>query len=59
MISSLLSSFFFSIRSLTTRATCSGIFMYPADANSADGKLRLLYEANPMSFLMEKVRFLR
>jgi fructose-1,6-bisphosphatase I len=33
-----------------------GIFMYPADAREPDkpGKLRLLYEANPMSFLVEQ-----
>lgn len=31
-----------------------GIFMYPADIKSPDGKLRLLYECNPMSFIVEK-----
>jgi len=31
-----------------------GIFMYPADKNSKDGKLRLLYEANPMAMIMEQ-----
>jgi fructose-1,6-bisphosphatase I len=31
-----------------------GLFMYPADKKSANGKLRLLYEVNPMSFLMEQ-----
>jgi fructose-1,6-bisphosphatase I len=31
-----------------------GIFMYPADSKSKKGKLRLLYEANPMSFIMEQ-----
>lgn len=31
-----------------------GIFMYPADKKSKDGKLRLLYEANPMSLIMEE-----
>lgn len=30
-----------------------GIFAYPADRKSPAGKLRLLYEANPISFLME------
>uniref|UniRef100_A0A7S3EDZ9 fructose-bisphosphatase n=2 Tax=Rhodosorus marinus TaxID=101924 RepID=A0A7S3EDZ9_9RHOD len=30
-----------------------GIFMYPADAKSPTGKLRLLYEAAPMAYLME------
>jgi len=33
--------------------TYGGIFMYPADKSAKDGKLRLLYEANPMSLLME------
>ena len=28
-----------------------GIFMYPADAKSPDGKLRLLYEANPLGMI--------
>jgi len=31
-----------------------GIFMYPGDSNAKDGKLRLLYEANPMALLIEK-----
>jgi fructose-1,6-bisphosphatase I len=31
-----------------------GIFAYPADAKSPAGKLRLLYEANPMAFLFEQ-----
>lgn len=33
-----------------------GLFMYPMDAKVAKqgGKLRLLYEANPMSFLIEQ-----
>jgi len=31
-----------------------GIFMYPADTRSKDGKLRLLYEANPMAFIVEQ-----
>ena len=33
-----------------------GVFMYPADAREPDkpGKLRLMYEANPMSFLVEQ-----
>ena len=30
-----------------------GIFAYPADRKSPNGKLRLLYEANPMAFLFE------
>jgi fructose-1,6-bisphosphatase I len=36
--------------------TRGGIFMYPADRREPDkpGKLRLLYEANPMSFLVEQ-----
>lgn len=31
-----------------------GIFAYPANKNSTKGKLRLLYEAAPMSFIIEK-----
>merc|ERR1711920_148681 len=31
-----------------------GVFAYPADSKNANGKLRLLYEAAPMSFLMEQ-----
>lgn len=36
--------------------TRGGIFMYPADAREPDkpGKLRLMYEANPMAFLVEQ-----
>ena len=36
--------------------TRGGIFMYPADRREPDkpGKLRLMYEANPMSFLVEQ-----
>ena len=30
-----------------------GIFMYPADTSSPKGKLRLQYECNPMTFIME------
>lgn len=30
-----------------------GIFMYPADKSSPNGKLRLQYECNPMAFLLE------
>ena len=30
-----------------------GIFAYPADSNNPEGKLRLLYEANPMAFIFE------
>lgn len=31
-----------------------GIFMYPADKKSKNGKLRLLYECFPMAFLVEQ-----
>ncbi len=31
-----------------------GIFAYPPDKRSPQGKLRLLYEANPMAFLFEQ-----
>lgn len=31
-----------------------GVFMYPAFGKYTNGRLRLCYECNPMSFLMEK-----
>jgi fructose-1,6-bisphosphatase I len=31
-----------------------GIFMYPADSRNPNGKLRLMYECNPMAFLVEQ-----
>lgn len=31
-----------------------GIFMYPATVNAPKGKLRLLYECNPMAYLVEQ-----
>ena len=31
-----------------------GVFMYPTDTKSRSGKLRLMYEANPMSFIVEQ-----
>ena len=31
-----------------------GIFCYPANTKSPKGKLRLLYEANPLAFLVEQ-----
>jgi fructose-1,6-bisphosphatase I len=31
-----------------------GIFAYPADRKSPEGKLRLLYEANPIAYLFEQ-----
>ena len=34
-----------------------GIFGYPGDKKSKSGKLRILYEAFPMSFLTEQVCF--
>ena len=30
-----------------------GIYMYPADSRNPNGKLRLMYECNPMSFIVE------
>ncbi|XP_014769932.1 fructose-1,6-bisphosphatase 1 isoform X2 [Octopus bimaculoides] len=37
------------------RTLCyGGIFMYPATSQTPNGKLRLLYECNPMSFIIEK-----
>jgi fructose-1,6-bisphosphatase I len=36
--------------------TRGGVFLYPRDARTPDkpGKLRLMYEANPMSFIVEQ-----
>ncbi|KAE9554670.1 hypothetical protein FO519_002080 [Halicephalobus sp. NKZ332] len=31
-----------------------GIFMYPGTSDAPNGKLRLLYECNPMAFIMEQ-----
>jgi fructose-1,6-bisphosphatase I len=31
-----------------------GVFLYPPTASNPDGKLRLLYEANPLAFVMEQ-----
>jgi fructose-1,6-bisphosphatase I len=31
-----------------------GLFMYPADKKNPNGKLRLLYEANPLAFIIEQ-----
>lgn len=31
-----------------------GIFIYPADIRSPNGKLRLMYECNPMAFIVEQ-----
>jgi len=31
-----------------------GVFLYPADNKNTTGKLRLLYEAIPMGFIMEQ-----
>ena len=34
--------------------TRGGVFMYPRDAKNKVGRLRLMYEANPMSFIIEQ-----
>ncbi len=34
--------------------TRGGIFMYPRDDKNTSGRLRLMYEANPMSFIVEQ-----
>jgi fructose-1,6-bisphosphatase I len=34
--------------------TRGGIFMYPRDSKNKDGRLRLMYEANPMAFIVEQ-----
>ena len=31
-----------------------GIFIYPADKRNPNGKLRLMYECNPMAFIVEQ-----
>ena len=31
-----------------------GIYIYPGTSNSPQGKLRLLYEANPLAFICEQ-----
>jgi fructose-1,6-bisphosphatase I len=31
-----------------------GIFMYPRDSKNREGRLRLMYEANPMAFIVEQ-----
>ncbi len=31
-----------------------GVFMYPRDARHKNGRLRLMYEANPMAFIVEQ-----
>ena len=34
--------------------TDGGVFIYPPDADYADGKLRLLYEAGPLAYIVEQ-----
>lgn len=31
-----------------------GIFLYPGDSKNSDGKLRLMYEANPLALIVER-----
>jgi len=31
-----------------------GIYLYPASSKAPNGKLRLLYEANPLAFIVEQ-----
>jgi fructose-1,6-bisphosphatase I len=31
-----------------------GIFMYPRDSKNTEGRLRLMYEANPMALIIEQ-----
>lgn len=31
-----------------------GIFIYPSDKKNKNGKLRLLYECNPMAYIIER-----
>ena len=32
----------------------TGVFLYPEDKKNLNGKLRLMYEANPLAFITEK-----
>ncbi len=34
--------------------TRGGIFMYPRDSKQKEGRLRLMYEANPMALIVEQ-----
>jgi fructose-1,6-bisphosphatase I len=34
--------------------TRGGVFMYPQDSKHVEGRLRLMYEANPMAFIVEQ-----
>ena len=34
--------------------TGGGIYLYPAETNKPEGKLRLLYEANPLAMVVEQ-----
>ena len=36
-----------------------GVFLYPPTAENPSGKLRLLYEANPLAFIAEQAGGLR
>ena len=37
------------------RTLClGGVFLYPSTAKNPQGKLRMLYECNPMSYLIEQ-----
>ncbi len=31
-----------------------GVYLYPGEAGKPEGKLRLLYEANPLAFVVEQ-----
>jgi fructose-1,6-bisphosphatase I len=34
--------------------TSGGVYLYPGEKNKPEGKLRLMYEAAPLGFLMEQ-----
>lgn len=42
------------INCITSFHDKSGVFGYPADTKNPNGKLRLLYEGAPMSFIVEQ-----
>ncbi len=46
--------FLFQVSDVHRTLLYGGIFMYPVDKKCPGGKLRLLYECFPMSYIIEK-----